>query len=413
MSDTVLDLPPNVTPEMLRPAFWLERAPKPDAPLLASAERDAFNARAYTALNIPPVLDLPDRLPAREVRQALDQYQPPASTHYGPTGEPLPPAYFEALRLAASPNLPDPVEVQFGLIVRRAAVRSFPTAEIVTSKPFQFAFDRLQETTVDLGWPVATVATSCDGAWYFCLTPLYWGWIAADRIAFGTRAQMAAYVNAGPFVVATASRGRIALTTGGSAAAQMGTRLPLVQTTDDAYRVTVPRRLDSGMLELVEGVIAREMGEFVPGYLPCTLRTVFTQAFRLLGEPYALGGSRVGQFGRDCSRFIRDVYATTGVYLPRNSYQQSDVGRCQAVFKDDMPPEARKAALVEQVSPGAILAMPGHVMLYLGHVNGEPYVIHDTSSGPYAHVIVSDLSLRASAPRGPLLQRLGRAVAVG
>jgi len=56
--------------------------------------------------------------------------------------------------------------------------------------------------------------------------------------------------------------------------------------------------------------------------------------------------------------------------------------------------------------------MPGHVMLYLGALDGEPFVIHATQSSGYDGVVVSDLSLGAGTEAGQLLDRLASAVVV-
>jgi hypothetical protein len=398
---------------MLHPDFWLRRAPDPAAVLLAPDAAADFNACIYSTLGIPPVLDLPDSLSAAEVRAQIAIYAPPSKTRYGITGEPLDTAYFEALLENASPILPDVVPVRFGLATRRTDVRSFPTDEVITSEPFQFEFDRIQETAIDTGTPLAVTAISRDGTWAFCLTPLYWGWVHAEHIAFGTREQVADYANAAPFVMTVASRRSVVLVTGGSVSTQMGTRLPLREEKPTAYRVSVPTRKLDGSLRLSDGFIAKRLEQFTTGYLPCTRQTIFTQAFSLLGEPYAWGDSRMGLFGRDCSRLIRDIHAVTGVILPRNADQQEKVCAPVVTFSAGMTDQERKTLLAGQVTPGAVLALPGHIMLYLGHVDGEPYVLHDTSANGFSSVIVSDLLLGSGSPAGSLLQRLSAAVMIG
>jgi hypothetical protein len=406
-----MHLPPNVTFDMLDPAFWLARTPELDAPLLASDEITAFNARVYEILDIPPVLSLPDTLPCDVVAARMRDYLPtPTQPRYTAEGQPLEPGVFEKTldRLIAA--LPDPVPVHFRLATRRAVVRAFPTLGVITAQPFEYALDRIQETTVDVGWPVAILTGDLDQPWQFCLTPLYWGWVQMDRFAMSTRADVESYVTTGPFIVTTATRGGLViLATGQALAAQMGTRLPLTGETSDIYRTLLPLVQEQEAF-VMQGAARRE--DFAVGYLPPTRRTLVTQAFKMLGEPYAWGGSRFGIFGRDCSRFIRDVYATTGILLPRNGNQQGEVGHPTAVFTPDMDASARTALLVNSVSPGAILCLPGHVMLYLGHVDGEPYAIHATSSAGFSEVVVSDLSLGADYPSGSLLSRLTQAVEV-
>lgn len=401
---------PDPPTALLDADFWLARAGQPDAVLLSPAAVAAFNARCYDLIDIPPVLALPDTLEAGTMRDLIGRMAPPAAPRYNGAGQPVSAAYFEALVDNASPPLDDPVAVRFGLAIRRTDVRTFPTADVSTSAPFEFALDRFQETTIDVGWPVAALATSRDGRWLFCLTPHYWGWVRAEHIAFGTRETVAGFAQAEPFGVVTASRALVAFGAGGGVTPQMGTRLPLVEASERAFRVSVPARAEGGALALADGFVARDTGELAAGYLPCTLRTLLTQAFKLLGEPYAWGGSRLGMFGRDCSRFIRDVVAVTGVILPRNGVQQAATCTPCATFAPGMSPSERKALLVEGAPPGAILHLPGHVMLYLGHVDGEPYAIHSTFSHGWSQVVVSDLAPGAGTPAGSLLERLTQAV---
>lgn len=405
-------LPPNVSPAMLAVDFWLDRVEYPDAPLLTATELNAFNARVPKVLNIPPVLSLPDTMDADDVRQQISAYAPPAKPRYGSTGQLLDAGYWQRLTTNAAPDLPDQVPVRFGLITRRAEVRAFPASDVITSRPYEFPLDRSQETTVDIGWPVAVLATSRDACWHFCLTPNYWGWVRVDHIALAPRDTIAAYVNSEPFVTTITSRGLVALPEVGGVTPQMGTRLPLVGVSPDSFSIQVPVRADEGALAFTNGIAARSTGEFGAGCLPLTLRTVFSQVCTLLGEPYAWGGSRLGIFGRDCSRLVRDVFATAGLYLPRNGDQQLKACTRQIIFIPDMQDSERQDALITYATPGALLGLPGHIMLYLGHVNGIPYAIHATSSGQYSNVIVSDLSLGAGGPSGSLLRRLTEAVAI-
>lgn len=406
-------LPPRVSSDMLDPRFWLDRTPAPDAPLLSAAAIAAFNARVPAAIGIPFVLDLPDTFDAAHVRQALELYPPLPAPCFDGLGEPLDERYWDRLSSAAQPATDRPVTVRFGLAARRTDVRAFPTRDVVTTEPGEIALDRLQETTIDLGWPVAAVASSADGEWQFCLTPLYWGWVPSADLAWADRVRVTQYARPAKWATITGSRAWIGLAEGGVALAQMGTRLPRVGHSERGLHVLVPRRTDDGALALVEGLIPAEPQAAVEGELPCTLETVLTQAFRLLGELYAWGGSRAGIFGRDCSRLIRDAYATTGVQLPRNANQQERACRTVVTFDSPMTDVERKSLLVERAPPGALLAMEGHIMLYLGAVDAEPFVIHSTLSNGYDRVIVSDLSLGDGSPKGSLLSRLTSAVIPG
>lgn len=109
---------------------------------------------------------------------------------------------------------------------------------------------------------------------------------------------------------------------------------------------------------------------------------------------------------------MRDVFATTGILLPRNGDQQADACYTRIAFGAEMDAAARQRAIATALEPGAILELPGHVMIYLGTVDDRPYALHDTANVAHHGVIVSDLSLGAGSADGSLLDRLTRAVMV-
>lgn len=400
-------LPPHVFPEMLAADFWL---PEPDRPLIRAENIAVFNRRVYEILNLPDIFTLPDALPVEQVREQIEGYFSHAhKTRYGGDSRPLTADYFARLHENAVPELEKFVPVQFGLAVRRTSVRAFPSADLIMAEPYDFAFDLAQETSIDVGWPVAVLVSSRDKKWVFCLTPLYWGWIAAADVAIGSRQQVQEYAEAASFVRTLANRGLVALEQGGGATPQMGTKLPLIGENQEVMQVSVPVRGEDDRLQFTCGYIRKTTGEFHRGDLPCTLTHLLRQAFSLTGEGYAWGDSRLGIFGRDCSRFIKDVYATTGVILPRNGDQQGKVGHVRVEFPEGMSDEERLHLIVEQGQPGDILVIPTHVMLYLGHVEGKPYIIHDVTQGQN-RIIVSDLLMGQDTPRGTLVSRLDRMV---
>lgn len=411
---------PHVQPEMLLADYWLDRIAQPDAPLLTQSDAGAFNARVHATLGIPPVFSLPDALPADEVRCHL--YSVPDNARYDVDGSLIPERTWKAIRTnVAADAITDPAPIRWALTTRYAPLRTLPTDLTALKTPDDLPFDRLQETTLDIGWPVAVLHTSADGAWCFGLTPGYWGWVRTRHVAFTDKQTARDFVNAESTLMVQGSWGDIALP--GEAhhrPVKMATRLPLQDARNGLYKVLVPRANDRGQLHLVDGYVARKDDDWVEGMLPITLRTVFTQVFKVLGEPYAWGGMRLSRPGRDCSRLVWDTWASVGVYLPRNSDQQGAVGVTSAYFAPDEPNESRLARLAKDVSPGALVFLDGHVMLYLGMVKGVPYAIHDLWN--YAHpeghttragqVVVSALPPEPSATRHTLLERLTHVKAI-
>lgn len=386
------------TGELLTADFWLKRLDDPDRVLLSDDGIEAFNQGVYGKIGITAVFDLEDEVSAEYVREAIRQYRIPETPRYDSTGRLLEKAFYEAMLINARSELPSRVEVRFGLATRRTSVRSFPSWDLGTKDPMDFGFDEFQETTIDVGWPVAVLATSRDGDWYFCLTPLYWGWVPMEDIGLGIRELVESYVTNDEFVMTVASRGLVGLATGNGITPQMGTRLPLVETGDRFCKVNVP--IGQEELGFVEGLVRkpeRRGEQFWVGKLPCTARTLFEQAFSMLHEPYAWGGSRLGIFGRDCSRMVKDVYVTTGLVLPRNVGQQRVACEERVVFTPEMGGDERKGLIIECARPGDLLICAGHEALYLGHMDGEPYCI-ECVGGAYLRVVVADLNFAEGNP---------------
>ena len=145
-----------------------------------------------------------------------------------------------------------------------------------------------------------------------------------------------------------------------------------------SYIVQLPVRSDKGALEFRHALIARNQDVHL-GYMPYTRRNVLHQAFKFLGERYGWGHS---YNARDCTGLVLEVFKTFGFVMPRNSRQQghSEIGE-NVRFPLDAPAEEKLAALAG-ADVGDLLYSTGHVMLYLGCVDDEHYVIHDlTGSG--------------------------------
>ena len=131
-------------------------------------------------------------------------------------------------------------------------------------------------------------------------------------------------------------------------------------------------------------------------------RNIIEQAFKLLNEPYGWGD----MFGeQDCSGFICEVFSTFGITLPRNSGTQAKIGDIRGKFNDSTSVNEKINVIKEKGIPGVtLLRKNGHIMLYLGLYNDNPYIIHETWAYPKKlglkerkilinKVVVSDLFL--------------------
>ena len=97
-----------------------------------------------------------------------------------------------------------------------------------------------------------------------------------------------------------------------------------------------------------------------------------SQIAELLSLPYGWGGY---DFERDCSLFLRDIFAPFGIYLPRNSLAQNKTFKNYDI--SFLSSEKKKELLKKFAKPYAtLLYMKGHIMLYAGELGDKSVALH-------------------------------------
>jgi len=389
-------LPAPGAPE-LSPAHWIAAAPDAQALLLDPAQVQAHNARLRRDdASIIDLDALPERLPGSRVRgwiQALSA--PPRRTLHDQHGQPLAAAVLDGLQAAlALDALPATVRPRWGLVVRRSALRTFPTALRVFSTTDDQDLDRFQESALFPGDAVALLHASADGQWLFVASERYRAWLRAADVAEGSRAEVLGYARREPALVVTGAQVRTAHTPEAaelsSLLLDMGVRLPLLphpgaqaavngQSPLAAHLVQLPRRLEDGRLQLAPALLPLA-ADVHRGPLPLSRANLLTQAFKFLGERYGWGHDYQA---RDCSGFVSEVYRSFGLLLPRNTGDQAASPALQAL---PLPPPGQagaRARALAALEVGDLVFMPGHVMLVVGQQDGGPWVIHDIHGGSW------------------------------
>ena len=420
---STLPVPPSgvlgVGEAQLTPAFWIGLQPQPDQVILDRSQIQAQNAALFAQDgSMHDLGKLPDTLSAARVRGWIEGLaKPPARPLYDVEGKVVPAATLRAIVDArALDKVPDSQATRFGMVVRRAALRSFPTTLRVFSEPGDTDIDRFQETAEFPGTPVVIAHASRDGHWLFVVSPRYAAWTEATNIAEGSRADVLAYADKAPYRIVTGAKVYTVFTREAPAVSQveldMGTRVPVLtdlptdqpvngQTPYAAHVIELPVRRADGSLAFSPALIQKN-ADTAPDYLPLTPRNLITQAFKFLGERYGWGHA---YDGRDCSGFVSDVYRSMGLQMPRNTSSQgvSPAFAKQTFGKDSTHAERLRAA--ESLKLGDLIYIPGHVMMSLGQWQGQPWVIHDVlgmsyrkADGSTAHVKLNAVSVTPLLP---------------
>jgi cell wall-associated NlpC family hydrolase len=396
-----LTVPPSgvlgVGEAQLTPAFWIGLQPQPDREILSRRQIEAQNATLFAKdRSMHDLRKLPATLDGAQVRGWIeDLADPPAKPLYDVEGKPVPAATLKDIVDArALDTVPASQKTRFGLVVRRAALRTVPTTLRVFSHPGDTDIDRFQETAEFPGTPVVIAHASRDGRWLFVVSPRYAAWTEAANIAEGSRAAVFGYVDKTPYRIVTGAKVYTVYTRAAPAVSQveldMGTRVPVLtdlaadqpvngQTPYAAHVIELPVRQADGSLAFSPALIQKN-ADTAADYLPLTPRNLITQAFKFLGERYGWGHA---YDGRDCSGFVSDVYRSMGVQMPRNTSSQgvSPAFARQGFAKADTHEERLRAA--KNLELGDMIYIPGHVMLSLGQWQGQPWVIHDVLGMSY------------------------------
>lgn len=290
-----------------------------------------------------------------------------AKNAYGENLMPLPQRWFDTMLINADWQAYDRVGKR-GIALQRLNLRNFPTAKPLFHDPRKagegFPFDYLQNSTVHPNEPLYISHYSADRVWVYVLTSYATGWVRSDTVM--------------RIDARTAETWRQK-----DLGAVMGDGTPFY-TPEGAYLF----REAVGMLLPIAGTTetnGTQLNVMTRGGLSTTrtqeLRTmplVFNRANltqvvnAVLQTKYGWGG----YYGeRDCSSTLRDIFAPFGIWLPRNSFQQSQVG--EIIMLEGLGNEEKLERIRTFGVPfQTLLYLRGHVVLYLGLYNGEPAVLH-------------------------------------
>ena len=412
----------QVGPE--KAGYWIARNPAPDRVILTPAAIEAMN-RAATGNPETELVDLfaiADPMDGSAVRKVITDVltESRQSKGYDHTNRQMTAAFYSRIE-ADIGTMASSIRPSWGIITSRISLRRLPTNEAFYDRPFGNEFDRFQYSTLECGDPVVILHQTADGSWAFVQTSYTLGWVPSAGIACGDKRTVEAFVRSKPLVM-TGSMIPVytdpAFTTH-AVSIPMGSKLPLVEKKEGYYAVTLPWRAPEGNLKLIPGYI-RVDADVSIGFLSYTARNVYLQVFKLEGQSYGWGDLFDG---RDCSRLVMDVFSTFGFNMPRNTRRQAAFNPAGRKDAAELSEKDRVRFLQSLEGRPALLYMPGHIMIYLGSIDGKVYAIHSAWSWretqgaggrtvTAGRVVVSDIT-RGSGNRGSLLKRVTAIIPLG
>lgn len=384
---------PALQAEHMHSSYWLTSEHQHQ--LLLTPEQ--IVQRNLETFNLQDEMQQLDELPSSMTKNQLSGIiakvsSVPGSARFYADGTPLDSTDWQRYQqLLALDAIEDNNALRFALVVKRTALRAFPTQDRVFNEQMNTDLDRFSETALFPGEPVAVLHKSRHHDWLLVQSYNYTGWVQSVDIAIGSKATVLAYSRQEPFLLVVGAKVTTAFNPQIQAISElqldMGVRLPLLSSKETGHRVygqnpaashivQLPLRLDDGSLSLVPALIPRS-ADVNLGYLAFTEHNIVRQAFKFLGERYGWGHD---YNGRDCTGFISEIYRSFGLLMPRNSGQQGKGRFGRNVRFDESSSEQDKLAAMASLQPGDLLYFPGHVSLYLGRVDGDVFMIHDVNT---------------------------------
>lgn len=263
-----------------------------------------------------------------------------------------------------------------GIVVRRTSLRALPTTDPGFGNPQQagegYPFDHLQFSTLNEGDPLRIYAMTKNGEWVLVGSDYYFGWTKSDDVAYVSNHFVHEWMR-NKFIVPLQddipvydNHYHYRFST------RIGILYPILKKTEKQYAIlTVAKNPMNGSAEAIHAFIPKEKAiEF-----PYLLTTVHAARMMNQLEDYPYGWGDMDEH-RDCSSTVRDLFATFGIWLPRNSQQQitndsaMDLSHLSNVEKE-------KAVIKNGVPFMTLLHKPGHVLIYIGYDKNNIYVFQN------------------------------------
>ncbi|HER24877.1 MAG TPA: glycoside hydrolase [Candidatus Atribacteria bacterium] len=406
MIKKVMQLPvcaPKVEECMLKPEYWIEKIDDAEKLILSDQEIIKFNKKSFRKMKskgfkewLYDLKTYPEIITREELLHTMKTYSSEDGfthkscydTHARKISETV---RKEVLNQANFDGIPDEIRVEWGMLIKRENVRTFPTETLFAEEPKFIDFDLFQLTTLPTGSPVVILHQSKNGNWYYIQSIIYKGWIKRENIALAkNKKEVFDYVNSDKFLIVTGSKIETEpnpfIKQISNILFQMGDKIPLIefdqipesiplnnlhaQSPQGCYVVKIPVKDKKGYLEFKLALVARS-NDVCEGYLPYTRGNIIEQAFKLLGERYGWNGMFKR---RDCAQLVMNIYQTMNIILPGYTRMQEEGAAGISVrFSGSIK---RRESVLNKLQPGEIIHLKGHVVMYLGNAGKNHYIIH-------------------------------------
>ncbi|MCF6339156.1 MAG: SH3 domain-containing protein [Sulfurimonas sp.] len=262
------------------------------------------------------------------------------------------------------------------VVLRNANIRAFPTNRPLLKDPLLagegFPFDYLQNSSISANKPLFISHYSKNREWVHVFSSFAFGWVKANELVIiddkdsqqWQKAQQIKIIKEGVSIYD--DTGEFLFKT------KIGMMFALVSEDEDSYTALIASSQKGSEPLYNKSKISKAIAS--KDVLMLNRENLENIINEVAKTNYGWGGMYEQ---RDCSSMLRDLFAPFGIWLPRNSSQQSKIGKVIS-FKG-MSDEEKVETIKNKAIPfETLLYKRGHIALYVGTYDDEIVIFHNT-----------------------------------
>jgi len=258
------------------------------------------------------------------------------------------------------------------ITLRHTDLKIYPTKQDFYYNPKRtgegFPFDYNQNSSININTPLLVSHYSKDKKWVYIRCSYAYGWLPVSDIAFVDYKFRKKFMNNN---YAVSIRDNLFIKDKKfKTIVKLGTIFP-IDSKSKKYIIASKNKKGYAYIKLLKTVKKWIVAKKPIAFTPSNVALISKQ---LVGEPYGWGGKMQA---RDCSSLTKDFFAPFGIFLRRNSKQQSHDGKRVTKLRWFSAKKKKKIILKNAKPFRSLLYVGGHVTLYIGQKKGEPIIMHN------------------------------------
>lgn len=254
-------------------------------------------------------------------------------------------------------------------------LRAFPTNKPLLHDPKKagegFPFDYLQNSSIAANKPLLLSHYSKDGEWAFVESSFAFGWVKSRNIVTIDNTHSSIFQHSKHVFITKEGISIYSQDKDFLFKSRIGMMLPLISEDKDTYTVLTVSKYNDKTALYIKSKISKKVGH--KGILVFNAKNINIILKEISKTNYGWGGIFEQ---RDCSSTLRDFYAPFGLWLPRNSFKQIQVG--SFIDLEKLNNEKKLLVIKEEAIPFRTLVYKqGHIALYVGQFNDQAIIFQN------------------------------------